>query len=214
MAKNRRVFIFNSYWDYTELFLEHGGWDIAKSLKDADMLQLTGGGDVHPSYYGQAEHPRAYPDRGRDRIEADMYEQAVALGKPIAGICRGAQLINVLQGGSMYQDVNNHNRGGTHDCIDVFTKETYQVNSVHHQMMRPTKEAVIIGITPKLATYKEYMEGDRVVRVTDGRDDIEVVYYPKCNGLCFQPHPEFDNGVLCREPYFRYIDDYLFNGEV
>jgi GMP synthase-like glutamine amidotransferase len=212
MAK-RKVFIFNEYWDYSELFKEYG-WGIASSLKDADLLQLTGGADVHPQFYGEEVHPRAYPHLERDKDEFDMYERAVALGKPVAGICRGAQLINIACGGKMYQHVTNHGLGGTHNCYDQFADESYQVNSVHHQMMRPTNEAVILGVVEGQASWKEYMKDGKIVRVTDDPIDYEVLYYPKVNGLCFQPHPEFSNGKTCRDPYFRYIDDYLFNGEV
>jgi hypothetical protein len=183
MAK-RKVFIFNEYWDYSELFKEYG-WSIAKSLKDADLLQLTGGADIHPKFYGEEVHPKAYPHLERDEEEFAMYERAVALGKPIAGICRGAQLINIACGGKMYQHVNNHGLGGTHPCFDVFTKETYRVNSVHHQMMRPSNEAVIIGIVEGQATRKEHMRGSEVVNVVDDPIDYEVLYYPKVNGLCF-----------------------------
>ncbi len=69
-----------------------------------DALLLTGGVDMHPRHYGQA--PRrglGEVDEVRDAFETALYRAARALGKPVLGICRGMQLINVLEGGTLHQ---------------------------------------------------------------------------------------------------------------
>lgn len=69
-----------------------------------DAVLLTGGVDVHPRHFGQ--HPvrgLGVVDEERDTFEAALYRAARALGKPVFGICRGAQMINVLEGGTLHQ---------------------------------------------------------------------------------------------------------------
>ncbi|MFC4637640.1 gamma-glutamyl-gamma-aminobutyrate hydrolase family protein [Deinococcus hohokamensis] len=69
-----------------------------------DAVLLTGGVDVHPRHFGQ--HPvrgLGVVDEERDAFEAALYRAARGLGKPVFGICRGAQMINVLEGGTLHQ---------------------------------------------------------------------------------------------------------------
>jgi putative glutamine amidotransferase len=71
-----------------------------------DGLFLTGGVDIDPVHYGEARHERC--DRGdadRDWAELTLIRWAVADGKPLFGVCRGIQALNVALGGSLYQHV-------------------------------------------------------------------------------------------------------------
>ena len=66
-------------------------------------LILTGGGDIDPSSYGGGEHPTLYMvDRERDRTELDLTKQALDSGMPLLAICRGAQVLNVMLGGTLH----------------------------------------------------------------------------------------------------------------
>jgi putative glutamine amidotransferase len=75
----------------------------------ADMLDglvLQGGNDIAPESYGETPiDPRWHGDRVRDRYEMQLLEAFVDAGKPVLGICRGCQLINVAFGGTLYQDI-------------------------------------------------------------------------------------------------------------
>jgi gamma-glutamyl-gamma-aminobutyrate hydrolase PuuD len=77
---------------------------IAAAVSRLDGLVLTGGGDVDPARYGAAPHPRT---RGvsleRDQAELDLLAAALAAGLPVLGICRGLQLLNIAQGGTLHQ---------------------------------------------------------------------------------------------------------------
>ena len=71
-----------------------------------DGLVLQGGNDVAPQSYGQAPLNEAWAgDAVRDRYEIELIEAFVAAGKPVFGVCRGFQLINVMYGGTLWQDI-------------------------------------------------------------------------------------------------------------
>ncbi|HET6428206.1 MAG TPA: gamma-glutamyl-gamma-aminobutyrate hydrolase family protein [Phycisphaerae bacterium] len=75
----------------------------------ADGLLLTGGADVDPAFYGRPRHPATVVASGdRDRTERAAAEAAIEAGKPILGICRGIQLLNVVLGGTLIQDLSTH----------------------------------------------------------------------------------------------------------
>lgn len=80
---------------------------LEQAIAGCDGLVLQGGVDVSPSSYGEEPlRPEWKGDAIRDRHEIAAIEVALALGKPILGVCRGAQVLNVARGGSLYQDIN------------------------------------------------------------------------------------------------------------
>ncbi|MDQ6695006.1 MAG: gamma-glutamyl-gamma-aminobutyrate hydrolase family protein [Chloroflexota bacterium] len=71
-----------------------------------DGILLPGGLDIHPKYYGQDPHPALDPtDDGLDYNEITMLPWAIADDLPIMGICRGEQVLNVVMGGTLIQDI-------------------------------------------------------------------------------------------------------------
>ena len=71
-----------------------------------DGLVLQGGNDVAPETYGETPlHPDWAGDRVRDRYEIELIDAFVRAGKPVFGICRGLQLLNVMFGGTLLQDI-------------------------------------------------------------------------------------------------------------
>ena len=92
-----------------------------------DGLIITGGKDVDPARYGQKPHETTdEPRRDRDALEDDLYAAAIAANLPFLGICRGAQMLNVHQGGNLIQhlpEVIGHDHyqkgGGTFTTMDV-----------------------------------------------------------------------------------------------
>lgn len=74
--------------------------------KELDALVLQGGSDVHPRFYGESPEPSPYEyDEDRDLYELQLIEAFIKEGKPILGICRGFQLLNVFFKGSLHQDL-------------------------------------------------------------------------------------------------------------
>jgi len=80
--------------------------DYAKALHG---LVLQGGADISPLAYGeQPQKPEWEGDPMRDRYEVELVREFMAAKKPVLGICRGAQMINVALGGSLHQDIPAH----------------------------------------------------------------------------------------------------------
>jgi putative glutamine amidotransferase len=74
--------------------------------QELDGLVLMGGSDVCPESYGEkALRPEWNGDRIRDDYEIALLRSFMGLHKPVLGVCRGAQVINVAQGGTLYQDL-------------------------------------------------------------------------------------------------------------
>lgn len=180
------------------------GWDVVDSIEKADLVQFTGGEDVWPRLYGEETHHTTYCNPRRDIVEMGYYQAAKLLGKPMAGICRGGQFLNVMNGGKLWQNVNGHALHGTHTAyvlgeVDNVIDEV-QVTSTHHQMMRPTERATTLVV----ATEATRKENDKESHETNG-NDCESCFYEETRSLCFQPHPEYLKYVGCTELYFNLI---------
>ena len=206
MKKVRKVYIENSDLYYDKMF-KGRGWEVVRSPLEADLIQFTGGEDVDPSLYGEEKHSTTRSNPRRDSHESHLFRQVV--GKiPLAGICRGGQFLNVMSGGRMWQHVDSHeeddhrtNFTGRHEEDDV------KVTSSHHQMMRPSSEGEIIGVANRSNFKETATEG----APSQPYEDVEAVYYPNTNSLCFQPHPEWvGEDHPCQEVYFKLIEAYLF----
>lgn len=71
-----------------------------------DALLFAGGGDIAPAHFGAAPHPQLGTiEELRDEVELALARRAIADRKPVLGICRGIQLLNVALGGTLYQDI-------------------------------------------------------------------------------------------------------------
>lgn len=111
--------------------------------KLCDALLLPGGGDIHPKYYGREILGAREIDEARDAAEFALVEDFLARGRPIIGICRGLQLVNVFFGGTLRQHIAGHEQKNGRDTVhlthteDLLLKELYGakffVNSAHHQ---------------------------------------------------------------------------------
>lgn len=187
-----------------EMFLKRG-WELVSLLGgEPDLIQFTGGEDVGPALYGQKRNPHTYTNPYRDAKEVEIYK--TYLGKAaFAGICRGGQLLNVLNGGSLYQHVDNHQRG--HIALDIESGGEVLVSSVHHQMMIPPPEGRVLLVARQSSV--RYVEENAIKRA-ENEDDVEAVFFEKTRSLCFQPHPEYHRfDHPCQDLYFHYLKHHL-----
>jgi putative glutamine amidotransferase len=167
--------------------------------RELDGLVLMGGSDVSPSSYGEKPlKPEWAGDRIRDDYEIALFRAFVATGKPVLGVCRGAQVINVAQGGTLYQDVASQFPGAlNHRNWDIYDRNCHattivpgsdlaklypglsltKTNSVHHQAAKDLGRDLVV---------EAWSEPDRVVEAIRWTGPSYV--------FAVQWHPEFHDG--------------------
>ena len=134
--------------------------DVEEAL-DCQGLLLPGGGDIDPARYGQPSAGSEAPDLQRDAAELELVSRFLAWGRPILGICRGIQLLNVALGGDLIQDIptaadHKHDavRGdrvhGVEAAPGSFLEGLYgsafPVNSAHHQALGQVAPGLRVAI--------------------------------------------------------------------
>src|SRR3989442_5458845 len=156
-----------------------------------DGLFLPGGVDVDPSAYGEARGPHCQrTDPARDWTELLLVRWALADGKPVLAVCRGAQLLNVAVGGSLYQDVGaQHPAAIKHDYFPIggrrrderthdvriaagsrlarlLETQALSVNSMHHQGIARLAPGLLAGpaFPPGLLHRVQAHDGPLVLR--------------------------------------------------
>ena len=188
---------------------------LADYVGHLDGLVLQGGADLAPETYGEkALKPEWAGDRVRDRYELEVLDEFMQADKPVLGICRGAQLINVALGGTLHQDINSELPGTLgHRASNTYEKNFHdisiepesglarmypsvrggRVNSIHHQSIKKLGRDLVV---------EAYAEPDRVVEAMrwQGRSYVFGVQW----------HPEFldpgDKSVLSPMPI---LDEFL-----
>ena len=101
---------------------------VADYARVLDGLVLQGGADVSPGSYGEEPLRQDWAgDRVRDVYEIELVHEFIEAGKPVLGICRGAQLINVALGGSLYQDVATQLPESQRHVTDEYEKNLHEI---------------------------------------------------------------------------------------
>lgn len=197
-----------------EKMYRDAGLELVDELDKAELVQFTGGHDVTPSLYGDVPHPTTSNDEARDRFEKVTYK-ACRPDQIKVGICRGAQFLCAMNGGTLWQDVNHHAIRGTHEILvlpwgnSADGPTLAEVTSTHHQMMRPSKHnSNVIGIA-HLSTYRDTgLDSRKVTRFDREGPDVEIVLWRDSRSFGFQGHPEYES-VKCRELFLSLLDKYV-----
>ena len=136
-----------------------------------DGLVLEGGSDMWPGSYGEAPlRPEWSGDRVRDEYEMALLRAFVDAGKPVLGVCRGLQVLNVAFGGTLYQDIGTQQPGARSHRDAALYDQNYHpveivagtrlaqvyagvtrgiVNSVHHQGVKDlARDFVVEAVSP------------------------------------------------------------------
>ena len=211
--------VFKVNQSYVNAILKAGGIpmiipvtssDVALALIDiADGLLIPGGQDVSPNLYQEEPVPQVTIHKKQfDLFEFDLIKTAFSSGKPILGICRGVQLINVAFGGSLYQDIPSQvhspichvqstvvSAEGTHSITITPNTILHQtintskilVNSFHHQSIKDVAANFIVS-----------------ARAPDGI--IEGIESTNGQIIGLQWHPEkMDDTTLFDSLFFNFI---------
>ncbi len=157
-------------------------------------ILFSGGGDVAKEHFNGSPHPRiGEVDEKRDFTELSLMRSAVNDGKPILGICRGAQVMNVALGGTLYTHIHDQLPGALdHDypgdlrraivhpvnvdettrSAEIFGETLLNVNSLHHQGLK--------DIAPGLRVAGHAPDGlVEVVEITDHPYAVAVQWHPE-----------------------------------
>ncbi len=165
---------FSLYRNYADAIIKAGGSPLlaldgnsaTEYAEVCDGLLLTGGVDIHPCYYGEEIlNDTVVLDTDRDALEMAITKAFVEAGKPILGICRGFQLLNIYFGGSMWQDLPSQ-KGLNHSCstfglaavthpvtispgsiLHRFFGDKIMVNTYHHQAIKALGEGLLVTAT-------------------------------------------------------------------
>jgi hypothetical protein len=194
--KDRKVLILNGAWygDTVALFAE-ANFKRANTFDEADLVVFLGGEDVSPSLYDQDPIAKCgSSNMERDMVEKWYFEKCVKEKKPMFGICRGAQFLHVMNGGKLWQDVNNH-AGHSHDVLDIEENLYFRSNSYHHQMIQNNDSLTVVAVTKdRIATTFEDqdLKIDLSSAGTNSNSEIEIEagFYEETRCFFTQGHPE------------------------
>jgi putative glutamine amidotransferase len=179
----------------------------------SDMAQglfIPGGDDLHPKHYGATEiHEKTGEcSEERDELELSLIRVFIEKKKPIFGVCRGAQVINVAMGGTLYQDIESevetdisHKRDENISMSEYFLKEVHDVifvkntslssffpikkimvNSLHHQAIKDVAPGLRVNA----------YAADQVIEAVESEDMsaqwiLGVQWHPE---MLIEKHPE------------------------
>lgn len=171
--------------------------DLTQAVEEFDGFLFTGGPDVHPFYFGEETHANCgNVSVKRDTLELALLTAVMKAQKPVLGICRGVQLINIGLGGDIYQDIPSqfpqefpiaHTQTFAYEIPSHTVQITagsrlssiaggataLKVNSMHHQAVRQAAKGL---------TVSAYAPGGLA-------EAIEMPGYPFLLGV--QWHPEY-----------------------
>lgn len=168
-------------------------------LRAADGMLLTGGGDILSFHYGEEPHFESQRhDPVRDAMEMTVVRTALKLNMPILGICRGLQLLNIVQGGTLYQDIPSqipeadiHNTEELDAVLRhpiaiepdtllarIMQADTMEVNSWHHQSVNQLGRGLRINARARDGVVEgiESCEGKPVLAVQCHPEDCSAAY--------------------------------------
>ena len=131
-----------------------------------DGLLLTGGADIDPARYGQRNTASRGIEPEREQDEFYLVQRFLELERPILGICRGHQILNVALGGDLIQHIPGHAAvapgvdhvhmvTAEHEFLRRLYGDRFPVNSSHHQLIGKLGE----GLTVLCRSDEGYIEG-------------------------------------------------------
>lgn len=184
---------------------------LRNAFASCNGLLLPGGADINPSLYGETPHAKCgSPNAVRDTAEPYLLKLALEQGKPVLGICRGCQMLNVALGGSLWQDIGEMDgkhsehmsflRRGRHVHTVTLTgsgllphtngRSVQGVNTMHHQAIR--------RLAPCLETAA--VSGDGIVEALQMKDGSFLL------GVQWHPEHLFPKDSFARDIFRSFAD--------
>lgn len=181
--------------------------DFVKNIHDVSLVIIPGGADICPDIYGHGTNFKTSCSWYRDKEEVAAVDLAIEHGIPMAGICRGGQLLIAKAGGYLYQHVENHHHNHT---VRTHDGQEFDVTSCHHQMFGwpLPQEAKLIAWTKERRS-NVYELSDNLAKPPPF--ESECVYLPNIKALATQWHPEWmkDVNLPGTRYYLNLVEKYL-----
>lgn len=148
---------------------------------NCDGLLLTGGADIDPNYYHEDLHPKTKKELAfLEQLEFDLIRSFNQQNKPILGICRGIQTINVAFNGTLYQDIDHHLQkditGYRHlvktkknTLLEKYLGKKFMTNSFHHQAINKLADGFTISA----------LSDDGVIEAIEKDNIIGIQWHPE-----------------------------------
>lgn len=175
--------------------------NLEQLIQLCDGVLFAGGADIDPSFYKQERNPLCGPsDLDTDTFHLALYHQTRQAGKPILGICRGMQLINVAEGGTLYQDFRQREGWSVHHpdlehwnrvshqvtleqdsvLFSILKKPELGVNSLHHQQVHTPSDALKVTAVASDGSIE-------AIGAIDGPWCMGVQWHPETMGEAMAP---------------------------
>lgn len=212
---------------------DDAGITVEDVLANVDGLVLQGGSDVSPVSYGETPlRPEWSGDRQRDLYEMHLLHACMGMNKPVLGVCRGLQLINVALGGTLYQDIGEQvpqalaHRDWHHYDLNKHAVQLVegsrlaalyantsarQINSVHHQAIKDLAPGLTVearATSDRMIEAVRYTAAASTSPASSSSPSSAATQTPYVFGV--QWHPEFlhshDPAMLPASPI---LDDFL-----
>jgi putative glutamine amidotransferase len=183
--------------------INHEMRSVRTLLKSLNGLVFIGGADIQPHFYGEYDRHKIDPMyRGRTRFDMKLFQMARKQNLPILMICYGAQLLNVIHGGTLYQDIKKQIRKARNHrskknpfhfvylekgskISKILRKRSVLVHSEHHQAVKHTGYSLrVVG-----------RSADGIVEALEGPPDTIAVQW----------HPERQEKDPTQRRLFRYF---------
>jgi gamma-glutamyl-gamma-aminobutyrate hydrolase PuuD len=192
-ARGKKAFVLpGAFYGQCVLLMAEAGFGKASNVEEADVVVFIGGEDINPLLYDQKNVASSF-SRERDDLEIEIFKRAKAKGKVCFGICRGAQFLHAMNGGQLWQDVNNH-AGRNHFIVDLDEDVRLEVTSLHHQMLQDNDDIEVIAVTESQIATTFYDEHRHITLKSSDPEDPEIEIEAGCyhSTKCFfvQGHPE------------------------
>lgn len=161
------------------------------------IVIYSGGADVNPDLYSEQIGKYTNISKERDDYEYEMYRILQRFNVLHIGICRGAQFLTVMAGGSLIQHVDGHT--SDHDIDIPMLGTIVKATSTHHQMMYPyelSKKQYELLAWSRYFKATTYLNGrNEEVKLPKDFLEPEIVYYRNINSLAIQGHPEMGHAI-------------------
>ena len=201
-------------------------------LSFVDGLILQAGSDLSPLQYKEEAQKKEWRGDGiRDEYEIELIHKAMAMDKPVLGICRGAQLINVALGGSLYQDIPSqlstqvkHSDAMlydklTHDIViepNTRLAELYagisqrKIISVHHQAVKELGKYLLVEACSEkdgiIEAIRYHKSEPSLARQTNDKEKQPYVF-----GVQWHPEYQTEKGDPSLMDYMPILEDFFQN---